>query len=289
MPKPTAIRLAFAALLAAMLVAGTPALAQTGSEARAFARDALPKIRAAFPDADVAQEPGEPLQINITRKGETEPAVLNLHRVFGVCQNVPADRCEAELTELIGMLANAPKTPEGEAANLRVIVRDAQYWNYVLGTKLDPLPPHRQIGDDLYAILASDSPGAIALAPADKIAALGLSPENAWLFAERQTARIIPGLPEDGAKLDGLTVFQGDEYTGSMMAYSAQWEALAAANGPDLAVIANSDQFVVAAVVPDGEELEKYRGLAEEQCKLASRCISPNVYRWREGKWVIAR
>lgn len=285
MRKPTAILL----LLASMLMAGTPALAQAGSQARAFARDALPKIRAAFPDAVVAQEPGEPLQINITRKGETEPVVLNLHRVFGVCQNVAEDVCEAEVAGLIGILAKSPKAPEGEAANLRVIVRDGQYWNYVLGTRLDPLPPHRQIGDDLYAILAFDSPEAIALAPADRIAELGLSPENAWLFAERQTARIIPALPEGGAQLEGLTVFQGDEYTGSMMAYSAQWAVMAEANGPDLAVIANSDQFVVAAVVPDGAELEKYRGLAEEQCKLASRCISPNVYRWREGKWVIAR
>jgi hypothetical protein len=285
MTMPTAILLAFAALLAV----GTPALAQTGPEAGAFAQDALTKIRAAFPDAEIAQEPGEPLQINITRKGETEPAMLNLHRVFGYCQNVAADACEAEVAGLIGMLANAPKTPEGEAANLRVIVRDAQYWNYVLGSKLDGVPLHRQIGEDLYAILAFDSPEAIAIAAPDRIAELGLSPENAWLFATRQTARIIPALPEGGAKLDGPTVFQGEEYTGSMMAYSAQWEALAAANGPDLAVIANSDQFVVAAVVPDGAELEKYRGLAEEQCKLASRCISPNVYRWREGKWVIAR
>ena len=118
---------------------------------------------------------------------------------------------------------------------------------------------------------------------------MGLSTENAWLFAERQTARILPGLPEDGARIEGLTVFQGEEYTGSMMAYPDRWEALVAANGPDLAVIANSDQFVVAAVVPDGTELEKYRGLAEDQCRLSPRCISPNVYRWREGRWVVAR
>lgn len=285
MPKPTA----FPLFLAAVLAAATPAQAQTGPEERAFAADALPKIRAAFPDAEIRQEPGEPLQINITRKGEKEPAVMNLHRVFGFCQTVPADQCDAELTAVIGVLAQAPETIETEARTLRIIVRDAQYWNYVLGSKLDGVPPHRQIGDDLYAILAFDSPQAIAIAAPDRIAELGLSDENAWLFATRQTARIIPGLPEAGAKLDGLTVFQGEEYTGSMMAYPERWEALAAANGPDLAVIANSDQFVVAAVVPDGAELERYRGLAEEQCKLAPRCISPNVYRWREGKWVIAR
>lgn len=287
MPKPTTTPLLLAALLA--ITAGVPALAQTGPEARAFAADALPKIRAAFPDAEVKQEPGEPLQINITRKGESEPAMLNLHRVFGYCQNVAEDECEAELTGLIGMLAKVPKPPEGEAANLRVIVRDAEYWNYVLGTKLDPLPPHRQIGEDLYAILAFDSPEAIALAPANRIAELGLSPENAWLFATRQTARVIPGMPDTGPRIEGLVVFQGEEYTGSMMAYPEQWAAIAEATGPDLAVIANSDQFVVAAVVPDGTELEKYRGLAKDQCKLAPRCISPHVYRWREGRWVIAR
>lgn len=285
MPKLTVIALFFAALLSA---AG-PAFAQTGPEARAFAQGALPKIRAVFPDAEIEQEPGEPLQINITRKDDTDPVMMNLHRVFGFCQNVPAAECEAELNGLIGMLAKAPKMPQGKAGNLRLIVRDEQYWNYVLGTKLDPLPPHRQIGDDLFAILVFDSPEAIALASADQIAELGLSTENAWLFAERQTARIIPGLPEDGARIEGLTVFQGEEYTGSMMAYPDRWEALAAANGPDLAVIANSDQFVVAAVVPDGAELEKYRGLAEDQCRLSPRCISPNVYRWRAGRWVIAR
>ena len=285
MPK----RAAMLSSLAALLLAGTPALAQTGPEARAFATDALPKIRAAFPDAEIRQEPGEPLQINITRKGETEPAVMNLHRVFGFCRNAPAEECEAELAGLIGMLARASATPEGEAVNLRVIVRDAQYWNYVLGTKLDPLPPHRMIGDDLYAILAFDSPEAIALAPADRIAELGLSEDNAWLFAERQTARIIPGMPETGPRIEGLVVFQGEEYTGSMMAYPEQWAAIADATGPDLAVIANSDQFVVAAVVPDGAELEKFRVLAADQCKLAQRCISPNVYRWREGRWVVAR
>ncbi len=285
------MRLGFisAPLCAALLAATTPALAQTGPDARAFADAQLPGIRAAFPDAVVAQEPGEPLQINITRKGGTEPVVINLHRVFGFCQNVPKPDCEAEVARLIAMMAKASDAPEGGAASLRIIVRDAQYWNYVLGTGINPLPPHRRIGDDLYAILAFDSPEAIALAPADRIAELGLSEENAWLFAQRQTARIIPGLPEAGPRLDGLTVFQGEEYTGSMMAYPEQWEAIAAANGPDLAVIANSDQFVAAAVVPGGAELEKYRSLAEQQCKLAARCISPNVYRWREGRWVIAR
>lgn len=285
MPK-TAAMLSF---LAALLLAGTPAQAQTGPDARAFAADALPKIRAAFPDADITQELGEPLQINITRKGEKEPAVMNLHRVFGFCQNAPAEECATELANLIGMLAKASSHPEGEAANLRVIVRDAEYWNYVRGSKIPSLPLHRQIGEDLFAILAFDSPEAIALAPADRIAELGLSTENAWLFATRQTARIIPGMPETGPRIEGLVVFQGEEYTGSMMAFPEQWAAIAEATGPDLAVIANSDQFVVAAVVPDGAELERYRGLAEEQCKRASRCISPNVYRWREGRWVIAR
>jgi hypothetical protein len=285
LPKKTA----FLAFLVAALAAVTPAFAQTGPEARAFAADALPKIRAAFPDAEITQEPGEPLQINITRTGEKEPAVMNLHRVFGFCQNVARAECETELTGLIGMLAKASTTPEGEAANLRLIVRDAEYWNYVVGSKLDPLPPHRQIGEDLYAILAFDSPEAIALAPADRIAELGLSEENAWLFAERQTAKVIPGMPETGPRIEGLVVFQGEEYTGSMMAYPAQWAAIAEATGPDLAVIANSDQFVIAAIVPDGAELERYRGLAADQCKLAPRCISPNAYRWREGKWVVAR
>jgi hypothetical protein len=273
----------------AALLAAVPASAQDGPDERAFAQAALPQIRAAFPGAEFAMEPGEPLQINITRSGEREPTVINLHRVFGFCGNAPEAECDGELARLIAVLAKAPQAAEPEAARLRIIVRDAQYWNYVLGAMKDFVPLHRQIGEDLYAIIAFDSAESIAIAPPKDIAGLGLSDENAFLFAIRQTEKIIPGLPEDGPRIEGLTVFQGEEYTGAMMAYPERWEALAAANGPDLAVIVNSDQFVVAAVVPDGPELERYRALAEDQCKLASRCISPNVYRWREGRWVIAR
>jgi hypothetical protein len=145
MPKPTAM-LSF---LAALLLAGSPAQAQTGPEARAFAADALPKIRAAFPDSEIAQEPGEPLQINITRKGEAEPAVINLHRVFGFCSNAPQAECAEQLTRLIEVLAKASPAAEPEAASLRIIVRHAQYWNYVLGSMKDGVPLHRQIGEDI--------------------------------------------------------------------------------------------------------------------------------------------
>lgn len=268
---------------------GTAALAQAPTDPQAFAAQLLPQVRAAFPDAAITQEPGDPLQINIVRPDDDEPAVINLHRVFGFCQTAPADECTAERDRFVRVMAKAFETLEPEAGSLRIIVRDADYWGYVIGAKEGSVPLHRQIGDDLYAILAFDSPETIAIALPDMIAELGLSDENAWLFATRQTATIIPGPPEELAIAGSLFVFQGEEYAGSLMAYPERWEAIAAANGPDLAVIVNSDQFVIAGVIPDGPELERYRKLASEQCKMAARCISPNVYRWREGRWVIAR
>lgn len=281
-----------ALIVAPVLLLGlgaVPIAAQDGPAERAFATAAVPRIEQAFPGARVTMEPGDPLQINVTRKGEKEPAVINLHRVFGFCQAASEADCTQELARLIDVLAKAGEGAAPAVTQLRIIVRDGQYMDHVKAAQPGSIPLNRQIGEDLYAILAFDRPETIALALARDIADLGLSQDNAWSFASRQTARIIPREPTPIEGAEGLTIFRGEEYTGSMMAYPDRWASLAEANGPNLAVIANSDQFVVVAIVPDGPELARFRDLAASQCKLAARCISPNVYRWREGRWVIAR
>lgn len=278
-----------AALLLA--IAAAPLAAQDRPAERAFAEQALPEIVVAFPDAEVSVEPGDPLQINIKRATEAESGAINLHRLFNFCKTITPEECAAERSRLVNIFAEASTRAAPTAANLRIIVRDAQYWDYVERTlgKRGTLPIHRKIGDDLYAILAIDSPEAIQAADGAVVTDLGLSEAEAWAQAADQTEAIIPGLPEDQVIGDSLFAFQGEEYTGTMLAFPDRWTALAAANGPDLAVIVNSDQMVAAAVIPDGAELDRFRQLAQEQCDVAPRCTSPNVYRWRDGRWVIAR
>ncbi len=281
---------AFAILLGSGTIS-LPLAAQDDPAERTFAEQALPEIVAAVPDAEVSMEPGDPLQINIKRANEAGSDTINLHRLRAFCQTITREECAAERTHLIEVITTTPSRAEPVAADLRIIVRDAEYWGYAeraLG-KSGTLPIHRRIGDDLYAIIAIDSTQTIQTANSENISNLGLTETEAWTQAARQTEAIIPSLPENQAIGDGLFAFQGEEYTGTMLAFPDRWTALAAVNGPDLAVIVPSDQIVAAAVIPDGEDLDGFRQFAQEQCDLAPRCISSNVYRWREGQWVISR
>lgn len=284
----TKLRFLIAVLLAASCFAAVPAMAKDGLEERAFAEQAMAEIAAAFPDAKVSMAPDDPLQINIASEGQSDPKVVNLHRLHNYCRSLTPAECAAEQTRFIAVLAKTTGDIPPEAKNLRVIVRDAEYMQYVLRSFPKGAPHHKPIGTDLFALLAFDSPEAIALAAPDKITGLGLTVEQAWALASEQTAARRPAFASDEAIGGELLAFQGEEYMGSMLVDDRLWTGLAAANGPDLAVIASSDQLVIAAIVPTGDPLARFRQLAEEQCTLAPRCISPQVYRWRAGAWVIA-
>lgn len=285
------IRAGLTAAAVMLAFAGAPLAAQPTDDDRAFAEQAMVEIAAALPDAAISMAPGDPLQINIKRATEAESGEINLHRLRGFCRTISAADCAAEQTRLINVLVNAASRRAPKAGDLRIIVRDTQYWDYVARTlgKDGDLPLHRRIGDDLYAILALDSPEAIQVAQREAVADLGLEPDEAWTQAVDQTRLVVPALSTNERIAENLFVFEGNEYTGSMLANGDSWAVLAARNGPDLAVIVSSDQLVIAGIVPSGPDLAQFESLAREQCDIAPRCISPHVYRWQGGMWVIAR
>ena len=83
-------------------------------------------------------------------------------------------------------------------------------------------------------------------------------------------------------------VYELPEYAASLLARPDQWRALAEAVGPDLFVTAVSDQFVFVGMLPPGENLEGFRQTVRDDCASQERCISPNLYRWRDGRWIVA-
>ena len=275
--------------LAALMALGMawPAQSQDDAEARAFAKAAIEQLQAAMPDGTFEQEPGEPLQINVADTPRFEEGAINLHRIYGFCQTATEEDCQSQLTRLVAMLQEEAETSGPE--NLRIIVRDAEYWQNVTEV-LDgePLPQHRRIGDDLYAILAIDSPNAIAIAAPDTLAEFGLTAEEAWEQAARQTSEMLAELPTREALLEQPAAFVAEEYMASMLFDTEAWTIAAAMFGPDLAVAAPNEQVAVVAILAD-DALEPLREFARDQCASAARCISPNVYRFRDDKWVIAR
>ncbi len=280
--------LGWGAVLAATIGFSFPATGQSPSDARAFAERALVQFQEALPEAKFALEPNDPLQINVTDHPEWDEAALNLHRLFGFCQTIDAQTCDAELTRLV--LALTAPVDTASQSDLRIIVRDAAYWSYALAIadKNGEVPVHRQIGDDLFAILAIDSPQTIRVATSGDLEDFGVDESEAWQRAAEQTGLVIPPLPLNQDFSQGLIGFENEEYTGTMLIYLPQWAQIAERAGPELAVTITSDQLVVAGLLPDGQELDEFRTLVEQDCAAAPRCISPHVYRFRDGGWVIA-
>ena len=267
------------------IVLAYPCEAATGE--RAFAARMLKELQAAAPDKEMRIGVDDPLTIEVKQDGEWGEASINLHRLEAYCASATAEDCDAVAADFARRIT--ADLPEFAAADLRVIVRDEVYLDYILETlPADTTPPHRQIGEDLFAILAFDSPEAIALAPPGELSDLGLDDDAAWELASAQTRVILPSLP-DGADLARSAVaFEDYEYLPSLLTDIEAWRDIAAEAGPDLFVTAVSDHFVFVGVLPDGPDLERLKRTVREDCAAQERCISPNVYRFRDGRWVIA-
>ena len=59
--------------------------------------------------------------------------------------------------------------------------------------------------------------------------------------------------------------------------------------GPDLFITVATDQIVIVGLVPDGKPLDDLAEAVRADCAAAARCISPHVFRFRGGKWIIAK
>ena len=51
---------------------------------------------------------------------------------------------------------------------------------------------------------------------------------------------------------------------------------------------ATSDSSVWVGVMPDGPRFEELKRVVRSECEAWTECVSPNVYRFRDGRWVIA-
>ncbi len=273
----------------ALGILAVPAAAQTDQAARDFAERVIPQVEAALPDVTVTSNAQEPLQLDLAGHPDWEDAEINLHRIYNFCLSASKTDCQAELDNMLSVITQPQ--PEYGPENLRVVVRDADYFSYVLNMAEDEsMPLHKQIGDDLFAIIALDSPQAIAIAPPENITDMGLTPDQAWELATKQTLDDMARIPLDEAEgfTEGMTIFEGEEYVASLLFDIEYWTKLSAILGPDMVVAAVSDQTAVVAVF-DPELLEGFKEAVAADCNTAARCVSPNVYRLRDGMWRIAK
>jgi len=276
-------------LVGAQLLMACQASAAPPSE-KAFAAEMRKRLEAKL---KVSLDPvkGEPLSFRIPPAAISgENGVINLHRIYGFCLNAP-EACEENKMAFIDGFDLKP--PAITAENLRLAVRDRDYLasveDAVRNGELPDMPVHEQIGDDLYAILAADGPNSVAMLPPSALKEIGLTRKAAWARARAQTSALLPAVPKTATLRRGIVIVEDHDYGASLLLDKAAWGRLATAIGPDLLITVVSDHLLLVGVMPDGPDLDRFSASVAEDCKQQPRCISPHVYRFRKGKWVIAR
>lgn len=264
--------------------------ASAAVEVDTFAAEMLTRLRAAMPDRTMEVDPHDPLAITIAASGAEDELTVNLHRVHDYCLRASAADAEAAKRDYVESISTAiePLT----AATLRIVVRNADYAASVAQIAQEG-PATRllrtRIGEDLYAFVASDTPTAVALVPVEKLASLGLTPAAAWALAYRQTKAGLPPIPAAADVGERPIAYDGHDNLGGLLAQRAQWRRLADAIGPDLFMTIVTDDVLFVGRLPDGPDLDAFKVAAREDGDAQPRGISPHVYRFRDGRWMIAR
>jgi hypothetical protein len=267
---------------------GAHAQAVSAGDELAFTQQMQQRLAAADPDARFAVS--EPLTVSVANE-QMQDGVIYLHRIFDFCLRATVQDCESAKATFVSRINDRPVPPS--RSTLRVIVRDASYAANVremfARNPSGPSPFIRDIGDDLSIVMAADSPTQIALMTTDMLEDIGLTEQAAWDIALANTAAALPSVPTADQLAENAVAFEVPEYAASMLAQPERWRGLAEAIGPDLFVTAVSDQFVFVGVMAPGARLEAFKQSVAEDCAAQERCVSPNLYRWRDGRWVVAR
>lgn len=264
----------------AALFYGTECSAQASDEQR-FIAETIRQIQQRMPGVTVVQQE-DPLSMSLKGGGRVE-STLNFQRLYGYCRQVSAVDCAAARTKLIDKVQQNPKPPVPTPASLRIAVRDAQYLRHVPEVVAEP------IGEDLFAVLVSHAPDSVATVPPESLASLKLTRKQAWTRAWRQTRAGLPALPDAASLAQDPVLFSEQAYLASLLADIGAWRAIADAAGPDLFVIVVADDMVLVARMPDGPWLERFKRKVRKDCASELHCLSPNLYRFRDSRWVVSR
>lgn len=274
-------RLVVGVLGAGLIAAAAPA----GEEA--FRAEVLGELRKAHPGERFGLG-AEPLVIVLRPGSGEEGGVLNLHNLYEHCRNAPAAECAASRAEWARKVLIAP--PAVTRASLRLLVRRQDYVDYLAAQKskdgAGAMFTGRRIGEDLHLLLAADGPDTITMVGTRQLAALGMTEAEAWAAAEANMAAITGALPTRDKLQAGVVGFGALPYGSAILGRLAHWSEVADEGGPALFATAVSDDFIVIGFLRE-TDVGKLARSARDNCKAAPRCISPHVYRLRDGQWRI--
>lgn len=255
---------------------------QAATGEREFAEQMIERMRAAGSTLDLRVSERDPLIIEMTYDGAEESDDFDLHTFYKVCAEASPEQCDRFLGSMVSLATSMP--PALTAQNLRVVVRQRDYLDRLAARR----PLSRQIGDDLFALLAFTSADVIVFANRQDLRALGLDAAAAWQLAGEQTRAELPELPIEIDLAEHVIGYEDYDLLPSLLADTAGWRGIAREAGPDLFATATSDASVWVGTMPDGPRFEELKHVVRSECEALTECISPSVYRFRDGRWVIA-
>ena len=106
--------------------------------------------------------------------------------------------------------------------------------------------------------------------------------EQPWTYAH------LPKLPITNLLEKDAVAFEAKEYLGSLLTQREKWAVWSKAVGPEMFVTVVSDQFVFVGKLPNGPKLDQFAKTVADDCSHQQRCISPHIYRFSDGQWVVA-
>jgi hypothetical protein len=289
------VRRLFAGVLfaIAVLAAAQPAAATPVTEGAPrvteedLTRAMAERFRAALPGQAV-RIAGQ-LQLEISRPGSDEPTQVNLDRVWNVCRAGTDQDCEASAAHFVTALQESfSEHPPVVRGQLRIMVRTVDYCaetSRMFRERRQETPLTRAGPADLCTLLVADYPNTMRVLRPDELPPLGLSAEEAWALAARQTLDNLPDPPTLVFEEGGYAIVTGREYTPTIILDEAGWRALAAAQGEILMAVPEDGVVVVARtaeVDPPG-----LRDAIRRAAAGAERPISSNLYRWTGRGWEV--
>jgi hypothetical protein len=143
----------------------------------------------------------------------------------------------------------------------------------------------RDLAPDLCLMLMAQYDGRRRGLNRDDLAPLGMSLDEVWQLAQRQTLAALPGPPSadslPGGQVNALTSL---DYAPSLLLDPGAWRPLAASGG--LVVAVPSDDTIVVARLPVADAAG-FRRQVRTHFEQAENGVSPNLYRWTERGWEI--
>jgi hypothetical protein len=255
-----------------------------GSE-QAFTESMAARLRTLVPTLKVAVD--SPLNLKVTlSEGE---AVLNLARVWTFCNQNPAP-CVGEAEGHLDSTAAQLRTFDGKglkptADQLRVAMRPKAYTDRIRG--FDPTLLVRPLAGDLEQVMMLDTPKNASPVSAAGLKELGLTAEQAWARAAKNTLAELTPAPKPPAPGQVAHFGGGRFYESSRLLDHAGWGRVAKATRGGLFVVVPSRDMIIWGDAAEPGIGKGMVDIARESMGQSPIPLTDTLFRWTPKGWAV--